>query len=77
MAKQIIRYAPPDPGLAQQTTLESILQNLQGVSTKELLLYILIELKAINYYLHEGLNIKDSPGNVMREIERKVAKIVM
>ena len=49
--------------------------DFQKIDTKELLTNILVELKTINYYLHEGFNIKDNPGVLTKDFYREIDNI--
>ena len=52
------------------------LLDFQRIDAKELLMNILIELKTMNYYLHEGLNIHNDSQGIRNDFEREVGKIV-
>lgn len=52
------------------------LLDFQRIDTKELLMNILIELKIMNYYLHQGLNIHDDSHGIRDNFEKEVEKIV-
>ena len=52
------------------------LLDLQKIDNKELLTNILVELKTMNYYLHQGLNIHDDSHGVRDNFEREVEKII-
>ncbi len=57
------------------TNIETLINNYQR-PTFDLIREVLLELKTMNYYLHEGLNISDNPQMVKDMYEEEIKVIV-
>lgn len=73
-----LRYQPPPRNAVKESggILDEISSQLETtVDSNGILMAILVELKIMNFYLHEGLNIKDNPETLTKDYYQEINKI--